>query len=79
MLEISTVTQTTLTPTTTKSTEDLELSALPVSFVAKRTFPQRDVTLEPCSIQATSLEEQTSRTGYTRQFNWLCPGYSPTS
>ena len=32
-----------------------------------------------CSKQATSLEEQTSRTGYTRQYNWLCPGCSPTS
>ena len=32
-----------------------------------------------CSKQATSLEEQTSRIGYTRQYNWLCPGYSPTS
>ena len=43
----STVTQTTLTPTTTKLTETLELSALPVRHVAKRTIPQRDVTLEP--------------------------------
>ena len=32
-----------------------------------------------CSKQAPSLEEQTSRTGRTRQYNWLCPGYSPTS
>ena len=24
------------------------------------------------------LEEQTSRTGRTRQYNWLCPRYSPT-
>ena len=47
MLEISTVTQTTLTPTTTKLTENLELSTLPVRYVAKRTTPQRDVTLEP--------------------------------
>ena len=31
-----------------------------------------------CSKQATSLEEQTSKTGRTRQHNWLCPGYSPT-
>ena len=30
-----------------------------------------------CSKQATSLEEQTSRTRRTRQYNWLCPGYSP--
>ena len=31
-----------------------------------------------CSKQATSLEEQTSKTGRTRQYNWLCPGHSPT-
>ena len=65
MLEISTVTQTTLAPTITKLTENLELPTLPVRHVAKRTTPQRDVTLEP--MQATSLEEQTSRTGRTRQ------------
>ena len=47
MLEISTVTQATLTPTTTKLTETLELSTLPVRHVAKRTTPQRDVMLEP--------------------------------
>ena len=47
MLEISTVTQTTLTPTITKSTENPELSTLPVKHVAKRTTPQRHVTLEP--------------------------------
>ena len=47
MLEISTVTQTTLTPTITKLTENLELSTIPVRQVAKRTTPQRDVTLEP--------------------------------
>ena len=47
MLEISAVTQATLTPTTTKLTEILELSTLPVRHVAKRTTPQRDVTLEP--------------------------------
>ena len=52
MLEISTVTQTTLTPTITKLTENLELSTLPVRQVAKRTTPQRDVTLEP--MQQTS-------------------------
>ena len=32
-----------------------------------------------CSKQATSLEEQTSTTGRTGQYNWLCPGYNPTS
>ena len=47
MLEISTVTQTTLTPTITKLTETLELSTLPVRHVKKRATPQRDVTLEP--------------------------------
>ena len=47
MLEISTVTQTTLTPTTTKLAENLELSTLPVRHVAKRTTPQKDVTLDP--------------------------------
>ena len=52
MLEISTVTQTTLTPTTTKLAENLELSTLPVTHVAKRTTPQRDVSLEP--MQQTS-------------------------
>ena len=31
------------------------------------------------SKQATSLEEQTWTTGCTGQYNWLCPGYSPTS
>ena len=31
-----------------------------------------------CTKQAISLEAQTSRTGRTRQYNWLCPGYSPT-
>ena len=80
-LEISTKTQTTLAPTKIYLTENIELSTLPVRHVAKRTTPQRDVTLEPmqqCSKQATFLEEPTSRTGYTRQNNWLCPGYSPT-
>ena len=38
---------TTLTPTITKLTETLELSTLLVRHVAKRTTPQRDVTLEP--------------------------------
>ena len=44
---ISTVTQMTLTPTITKLIETLEFSTLPVRHVAKRTTPQRDVTLEP--------------------------------
>ena len=52
MLELSTVTQTTLTPTITKLTENLELCTLPVRHVAKRTMPQRDVMLEP--MQETS-------------------------
>ena len=52
MLEISTATQTTLTPTITKLTENPELSTLPVRHVAKRTTPQTDVTLEP--MQQTS-------------------------
>ena len=47
MLEISTVTQTILNPTITKLTEHLERSTLPVRHVAKRTTPQKDVTLEP--------------------------------
>ena len=47
MLELSTVTQTTLTPTITNLTENLELSTHPVRHVAKRTTPQRDVTFEP--------------------------------
>ena len=47
MPEISTVTQLTLTPTTTKMTDSLELSTLPVRKVARRTTPQRDVMLEP--------------------------------
>ena len=45
--ELSTVTQTTLTPTITKLTENLELYTLPVRHLAKRTTPKRDVTLEP--------------------------------
>ena len=32
-----------------------------------------------CSKQATSPEEKTSRTGGTRQYNWLCPSNSPKS
>ena len=32
-----------------------------------------------CSKQATSVEEQTSTTRRTGQYNWLCPGYNPTS
>ena len=47
MLEISTVTQSTLSPTITKLTENLELSTLHVRLVAEGTTPQRDVTLEP--------------------------------
>ena len=47
MMELSTVTQTTLTPTITKSAENLERSTLRVRHVAKRTTPQRDVMLEP--------------------------------
>ena len=47
MLEITTKTQTTLTPAITNMTENLELSTLPVRHVAERTTPQRDVTLEP--------------------------------
>ena len=47
MLELSTVTQTTLTPTITKLAENLERSTLPVRHVAKRTTPRRDVMLEP--------------------------------
>ena len=43
MLEISTMTQTTLSPTITKMTENLELSTLLVRHVAKRTTLQRDV------------------------------------
>ena len=43
MPETSTVTQTTLTPTITKMTENLELSTLRVRHVAKRTTPQGDV------------------------------------
>ena len=41
MPEKSTVTPTTLTPTLTKFTENLELSTHPVRYVAKRTTPQR--------------------------------------
>ena len=52
MLEISTVTQMKLTLTITKLTENPELSTLSVRHVAKRTTPQRDVTLEP--VQQTS-------------------------
>ena len=52
MLEKSTVTQTTLTPSIRKMTENLELSTLPVRHVAKRTTPQRDVMLE--SMQQTT-------------------------
>ena len=37
---------------------------------------------ERCYVGANAanrpLEAQTSRTGRTRQYNWLCPGYSPT-
>ena len=47
MLEIATETQSILTPTITKLTENLELSTLPVRHVAKGTTPQRDVKLEP--------------------------------
>ena len=47
MLELSAVTQTTLTPTTTKLTENLELSTFPVRHVVKRTTAQIDFTLEP--------------------------------
>ena len=32
-----------------------------------------------CSKQAISLEEQTSTTGSTGQYNWLCSGYSLSS
>ena len=47
ILDLSTVTQMTLTPTITKLADNLELSTLPVRRVAKRTTPQRDVMLEP--------------------------------
>ena len=73
--EKSTVTQTTLTPTITKLTENLHLSTLPVSQCLRREM----LCWSQCSKQVTSLEEQTSRTGRIRQHNWLYPGYSPTS
>ena len=47
MLEKSTVTQTAPTPTITTMTENLQLCTLPLRHMAKRTTPQRDVTLEP--------------------------------
>ena len=47
MLEILTVTQTTLAPTIITLTENVELSTHPARHVAKRTTPQRDVMLEP--------------------------------
>ena len=54
----------------------------PWRHVAKRTtqpLHRGMLRWSQCSKQAISLEEQTSRTGRTRQYNWLCPGYSPTS
>ena len=47
MLAISTVTLVTLAQTIKMLTENLELFTHPVRHVAKRTIPQRDVTLEP--------------------------------
>ena len=47
MLEILTVTQTTLTPTITKKTESRKLSVYPVAHVETPTIPQRTVTVEP--------------------------------
>ena len=41
--------------------------------------PNNHKTDRKYSKQAFSLEEQTSTTARTGQYNWLCPGYSPTS
>ena len=55
--------------TTTKLTENLELSTLPVRHVAKPTTPQRDVTLEPMQQTGhfpgrTNLKNRTHTTVY---------------
>ena len=67
MLEIPTVTQRTITPTITKLTKNLELSTLLGRQVAKRTTPQRHVTLEPMQQTGhfpgrTNLKNRTHKT-----------------
>ena len=57
------MTRTTLTPTITKLTENLELSTLPVRHVAKRTNPQRDVTPLPWKNKPQEQDAHDSITG----------------
>ena len=47
ILEVLTVTLTTITPKISKNTEPLKLSAYPVEYVETQTSPQRKVTIEP--------------------------------
>ena len=72
------------TETVTEQKGRQKLFIHPVGHVAKRTTPQKDVMLEPMQQTGYFLEEQTGRTklisatGGTKQYDWLCPGYSPT-
>ena len=78
MLEKSTMAHTTLTPKTIKMTEKPQLSTLPVNKWQNEPLRGEMLCWSQCSKQVTSLEEQTSTKGRTRQYNWVCPSYRPT-
>ena len=83
MLENLTVTQTTLTPTITKLTERLKLSAYPVEHVETQTAPHKKVTMEP--MQQTSQFpgranwQNRTNLNYRTNYNQECSGCGPSS
>ena len=75
----------TTTKTVTKLKESQKLFIHPARHVAKRTTPQTDVMLEPMQQTGHFLGRANRKDRVdiinkrTEQYNWLCPGHSPTS